>query len=112
MLSGRLYGVGLLLGVLTFGLSVTHGANASPSQPHADIQHGKAIFLRTCGVCHGLNRQGGSEGPALKNIVSKITHAQLIAWIEKPRPPMPALYPGQLSKQSVYDVAAYVETLK
>lgn len=41
----------------------------------------------------------------------KRTTAQIAGAIESPDPPMPKLYPGQLSEQDVSDIVAYLETL-
>lgn len=38
---------------------------AADTTKDAQIAHGKAIFEVTCSSCHGLNAEGGSQGPSL-----------------------------------------------
>jgi mono/diheme cytochrome c family protein len=85
--------------------------SVAPAAAAGDAAHGKQIFAEHCQVCHGPAGKGG-EAPSLKNEASRKSVAQLEAWIKKPAPPMPTLYPSPLSAQDVADVAAYVETLK
>lgn len=76
-----------------------------------DPARGKELFAKNCAICHGAAGIG-AEAPALRGESARKNTAQLQAWIEKPAPPMPALYPNPLSRRDVADVAAFVETLK
>lgn len=76
-----------------------------------NAEHGKTIFAQNCAACHGAAGQGGM-GPPLTNEASRKNLAETEGWIEKPAPPMPALYPKPLSAKDVADVAAFVQSLK
>ncbi len=115
------WGTGLMLEtmavVAAFGYGVAPAATVrAPATPATaitgDAAHGKQIFTANCAVCHGSQGQGGGVGPSLHGEVSRKSYAQVQAWIKKPVPPMPALYPSPLSGRDVADVAAYVESLK
>jgi mono/diheme cytochrome c family protein len=104
--------------VAAFGYGVAPAAAtlAPPSLagsvvPAADIARGKQLFAQNCAVCHGAKGQGG-EGPRLIGEASRKDFAQLQAWIKKPLPPMPTLYPAPLSAKDVAAVAAYVARLR
>lgn len=89
-----------------------HAPGAAPQAALAgDAAHGKALFAQNCAACHGARGQGGA-GPPLTNEASRKNLAETEAWIEKPAPPMPALYPQPLSAKDVADVAAFVQSLK
>ncbi len=100
------YGVAPAVTVLSPSAAVTQR-----TEPSGDVAHGRVLFAQNCAVCHGARGEGG-EGPPLKNEVSRKDFAQAQAWIKKPAPPMPALYPNPLSAKDVADVAAFVESLK
>jgi mono/diheme cytochrome c family protein len=76
-----------------------------------DPTRGKHLFAQNCAICHG-HQGAGAEAPALKGEATRKNAAELEAWIKKPAPPMPKLYPSPLSDKDVTDVAAYVEQLK
>ncbi|MBV8595719.1 MAG: c-type cytochrome, partial [Candidatus Eremiobacteraeota bacterium] len=71
---------------------------------------GEALFAQNCAGCHGSGGAGGI-GPSLKGESKRKDLANLIQWIENPKPPMPKLYPKPLNESEVRSVAAYVETL-
>jgi mono/diheme cytochrome c family protein len=79
--------------------------------PTGNVAHGKILFAQNCAACHGASGQGGM-GPPLKNEAARKNLAETQAWIEKPAPPMPTLYPHPLSAKDVADVAAFVQSLK
>ena len=99
---------GILLGFLIVAVSVLRAAAQTST---GNAAHGKQLFAQNCAVCHGPQGQG-AEAPRLKGEASRKNLAQLEAWIKKPAPPMPSLYPKPLSATDVADVAAYVESLK
>lgn len=103
-----------------FGYGVAPSV-AIPSAPPAHVQsaatagdatHGKLLFAQNCAACHGAKGEGGGMAPSLEHETSRKSYAQTVSWIEKPAPPMPALYPNPLGAQDVADLAAFVETLK
>jgi mono/diheme cytochrome c family protein len=73
--------------------------------------NGKNIFSQNCASCHGASGTEGGTGPSLKGEKSKKNFSATVAWIKKPEPPMPKLYPSPLNAQQVNDVAAYVQSL-
>lgn len=86
-------------------------AGRQPSFTAADIVHGKQIFAANCAACHGAHGEGG-VGPSLHDEASRKDFAEVQAWIKKPAPPMPTLYPSPLNARDVHDVGAFVESLK
>lgn len=86
---------------------------ASSPQPQLvpDAVRGASIFTANCASCHGATGREGGFGPSLTHENRKMDIAFTMAWIEKPNPPMPRLYPSPLSEQDVADVAAYVDSL-
>jgi mono/diheme cytochrome c family protein len=63
-----------------------------------------------CQVCHGQSGRGGI-GPELLGERAHKNEAETADWIEHPLPPMPKLYPRELSDRDVTDVASYVMSL-
>lgn len=122
-------GIGVVasLSLLLMGLLAIGGYGTSPPPqvvaqapvPISPGQHesspnaarGATIFAQNCAACHGARGQGGM-GPSLVGESARKNFAQAVAWIEHPKPPMPALYPQTLNQQDVHDVAAFVESLK
>ena len=103
--------------VAAFGFGVAPAGVAVAAAPPpvtasaADVAHGKQLFAQDCAICHG--REGaGLEAPRLKGEAARKDIPELEAWIKKPAPPMPALYPSPLGERDVDDIAAYVEQLK
>jgi mono/diheme cytochrome c family protein len=93
----------------------THGnAQSATSATHVAIGNGSRgadVFRANCAVCHTATGAAAGVGPALTNEKQRKTYDQTVAWIEQPDPPMPKLYPAQLSEKDVQDVAAYVQSL-
>ncbi|MHB8146445.1 MAG: c-type cytochrome [Vulcanimicrobiaceae bacterium] len=87
------------------GVTVAHNVSGP-----ADVAHGAKLFSQNCAVCHGAHG-GGGEGPSLHGERTRKDLQQAQQWIMNPSPPMPALFPGTLSRADVRDVAAYIETL-
>jgi mono/diheme cytochrome c family protein len=81
------------------------------TQSPADSVHGKQIFAQDCASCHGAAGAGGM-GPSLKNEHIRKDQEAAAAWIKKPAPPMPTLYPSVLNDKDVRDVASFIESLK
>jgi mono/diheme cytochrome c family protein len=102
--------------VAAFGYGVAPAAAGIPpssasAPPAGNAVHGQQLFAQNCAVCHGQHGEG-AEGPSLRNERVRKDFAEVQAWIKKPAPPMPTLYPSPLSAADVADVAAYVESLK
>lgn len=76
----------------------------------ADITHGRDLFFGLCGACHGAD--GKAWRPIdLTKVKNKMTEAELVAFIKKPRAPMPAPFPEPLNAQDerdIRDIAAFL----
>ncbi|HLI97940.1 MAG TPA: cytochrome c [Candidatus Baltobacteraceae bacterium] len=79
--------------------------------PSANLNHGKALYDSQCAACHGQRGVGGPVGPALEKEYARRSYRSVYAILLDPAPPMPKLYPGQLTKNDLRDVSAYVESL-
>ncbi len=77
----------------------------------ASLNRGKAVYEAQCAACHGQRGIGGPVGPALQKEYARRSFRSVYALIADPTPPMPKLYPGQLTKNDLRDVSAYVESL-
>ncbi len=87
------------------------GHGAAATAPRDDASHGGMLYAKSCAACHGARGVNGPIGPALGGERKRRSRAQIAAAIENPDPPMPKLYPGELSHQDVADIVAYLETL-
>lgn len=76
-----------------------------------DATRGKTLYAMNCAACHGATGHEGGIGPSLRGEKNKMDRAAVVAWIKKPLPPMPKLYPSPLNAKDVNDVAAFIETL-
>lgn len=87
-----------------------------------DARKGKAVYEKSCVLCHGP--QGRGDGPVGKTInppaadftsaaSKKKADAELLATIETGRPPTAMVgWKGQLSEAEIQDVLAYVKSLR
>lgn len=86
---------------------------AGLSAADASAPEGQRLFLSNCASCHGMNAEGGSEGPSLVGVGSAAVHFQ----VETGR--MPLAQPGpqapksrrKFDDQQVADLAAYIASL-
>lgn len=105
----------LLAAALSACTTATHGGNAvvvgTGATLGGDKKAGAAVFAANCASCHGPEGAGGDVAPSLRDESRRMNFETVASWIEDPQPPMPKLYPQQLSDQQVRDVAAYVQTL-
>jgi mono/diheme cytochrome c family protein len=101
--------VALAVGLVAGGDAPGDRALAA-SAPAGNLAHGKSLFAANCSSCHGATGRGGL-GPSLIGEKSRKDLAAAVAWIKKPLPPMPKLYPAPLGEKDVLDIATYVETL-
>ncbi len=92
------------------GANANHSAaNATPTTP--STARGALLFAANCAACHGNRGRAGRIGPQLRDERKRKSAEAIRAIITDPDPPMPKLYPGQLTSQDVDDLTAYVETL-
>ncbi|RMF93541.1 MAG: hypothetical protein D6736_01615, partial [Nitrospinota bacterium] len=85
-----------------------------PLPPGGDAENGKAIFESIgCLGCHAINGKGGTFGPDLGQVGSKVNAQWLFNWIKDPRrydphTKMPRL---PLTDAQIRDVVAYLASL-
>jgi mono/diheme cytochrome c family protein len=107
----------VMLGMVASGCAhhATAGTAASGAGPAAvaagDTTRGRALFVAQCAACHDVTGVEGGVGPSLKNERKRKSHAQVVASIEHPQPPMPKLYPAPLSDADVEDLVRYIQSL-
>ena len=97
-------------------------ANTPAHAGAGDARKGKAVYEKSCVLCHGP--QGRGDGPVGKTInppaadftstaSKKKTDAELLATIETGRPSTAMVgWKGQLSEAEIQDVLAYVKSLR
>jgi ubiquinol-cytochrome c reductase cytochrome c subunit len=91
----------------------TPQAEAANGLATGSVDEGRALFLKNCSSCHGLNAEGSSDGPTLVGVgaasvdfqvsTGRMPAAQLGAQIVEKR--------AQFTAQQVADLAAYVASL-
>jgi mono/diheme cytochrome c family protein len=101
---------------LRWGASVIAAAAlagcASGQKPRsAQTQRGELVYRRECAACHGERGINGPIGPSLRGERLRRSEQQIYAIVLDPSPPMPKLYPGNITKEELRDVTAYVESL-
>lgn len=74
------------------------------------MQRGKAVYAAQCQACHGASGEGGI-GPKLQHERERRSFEKVRSIVLDPDPPMPKLYPAELTANDVRDVSAYVESL-
>jgi len=77
----------------------------------ASTSRGLGLFVKNCEACHGAKTVPALVGPVLTGERKRRTRVEILDAIKNPEPPMPKLFPGELSAQDVADITAYVETL-
>lgn len=107
-----LLALGATGGVYT-AFAPTQEAEASVGVSAAAVDEGRALFLRNCASCHGLNAEGTTDGPSLVGVgaaavdfqveTGRMPAAQLGAQIEEK--------PNQFSREEIAALAAYVASL-
>lgn len=109
----------LLLLAALFMIGATYAVVAPATQVSADggtstqVQEGKELFAVTCASCHGLNGEGGSQGPSLAGVGAASVDFQVGTGR------MPLARPGQqaprkenlYSDQEIAALAAYVSSM-
>ncbi len=89
-------------------------ADAAGGLPAAAIDEGRALFLKNCSSCHGLNAEGTSDGPTLVGVGAAAVDFQ----VGTGRMPAARSETGQVPRKRVQftekqiaDLAAYVASL-
>ncbi|MGH8219964.1 MAG: PQQ-binding-like beta-propeller repeat protein [Steroidobacteraceae bacterium] len=89
------------------GVGDSSGASAGPSAGVPDPIAGQRIYIQVCASCHGPDGDLIS-GHGLSNVAARLGRTRTLRAIERPKAPMPKLYPNLLSGQDAANVAAYV----
>lgn len=94
-------------------LAPTPQAQATTGVSQASIDEGRALYLKNCSSCHGLNAEGATEGPSLIGVgaasvdfqvaTGRMPAAQLGAQIEPKR--------NQFTDEEIAAMAAYIASL-
>jgi ubiquinol-cytochrome c reductase cytochrome c subunit len=94
-------------------LAPTPQAEASAGVSQEAVDEGRALFLKNCSTCHGLNAEGTSDGPSLVGVgaasvdfqvgTGRMPAAQLGAQIKAKR--------VQFTQDEIAALAAYVASL-
>jgi mono/diheme cytochrome c family protein len=121
MMPIRLLSLVVTLGVMLFGAGCTGDGSRTSAATATDtatqsayvgnIASGREAFTINCATCHGATGREGGVGPALTDEKARKNYDETIAWIENPLPPMPKLYPSPISRETVEDIAAYVQSI-
>ena len=94
-------------------LAPTTDARAAVGTSAQSIEEGRALFLRNCSSCHGLNAEGTSDGPSLVGVgaasvdfqvaTGRMPAAQLGAQVEPKR--------VEFTDEEIASLSAYVASL-
>ncbi|ULA64321.1 MAG: Cytochrome c oxidase polypeptide II [Nitrospira sp.] len=113
------------MGIAAFAILAPWLLGVNSPVAHAaagDVGKGKAVYEKNCVLCHGP--QGRGDGPVGKTVIppaadftsaasKKKSDAELLATIENGRPSTAMVaWKGQLSKEEIQDVLAYVNRLR
>jgi quinol---cytochrome-c reductase cytochrome c subunit len=91
----------------------TPQAEASSGEPTGSVDEGRALFLKNCSSCHGLNAEGTTDGPTLVGVGAASVDFQ-VATGRMPAAQSGAQVPAkrvQFNEQEIADLAAYVASL-
>jgi ubiquinol-cytochrome c reductase cytochrome c subunit len=91
--------------------ALSMSALAASQGPTGDKAKGKTSFERTgCWQCHGLQGQGGNEGPRIAAPVS-MTWPAMSRFVRSARRSMPPYTEKVLSEQELADIYAYLQSI-
>ncbi|MDH2909160.1 MAG: cytochrome c [Candidatus Eremiobacteraeota bacterium] len=102
-------------GIASLALLLTacsgHARSNGAGMMRGDGSRGRSVYLRRCAACHGADARGTRLGPALRALKSSWNVKRIFGAIEEPEAPMPKLYPSQLTRRELADVAAYIDDI-
>ena len=97
----------VVLSAVAFGISPVVSAPA----PQGDPAKGKTAFERVgCWQCHGLEGQGGREGPRIAAPVP-LAYPALSGFVRTTSGDMPPYTEKVLSDQEMIDIYAYLQSI-
>ena len=86
----------------------TSAASASPVAQAAPTTQGEQVFRANCAGCHGLQGEGGTEGPSLHALPAESATVPGVANVVRRGPNGMPPFANQLSDADVQAVADYV----
>jgi quinoprotein glucose dehydrogenase len=84
----------------------TQNNNSQNSSPQNVYEKGKRFYMARCASCHGADRMGSGDIPALLNINKKMSKEQVVHQIKNGGGMMPAF--RNISKAQTHQVLAYL----
>jgi len=106
-----LFIAGATLSAAVFAAPAVFAAQAPAAAPAGDVAKGKAVFERTgCYQCHGLQGQGGREGPRIASPVP-LAWPALSTFVRTTKGDMPPYTENVLSNQELADIYAYMRSI-
>ncbi|NNM99405.1 MAG: cytochrome c [Candidatus Eremiobacteraeota bacterium] len=100
-------------GIASLALLLTacsgHARSDGAGMMQGDGSRGRSVYVQRCAACHGADARGTRLGPALHALKPSWNEKRIFAAIEEPEAPMPKLYPAQLTRRDLADVAAYID---
>lgn len=81
-----------------------------PAQKENNLQAGKRLYSSTCAQCHGPERKGGGNYPALTDVNKKYNEAQFAALVTAGRRMMPSF--NQLAASEKKALASFILNLQ
>jgi ubiquinol-cytochrome c reductase cytochrome c subunit len=103
--------LGVLAGVYALLAPRTEAVEAADTS--TAVEEGRQLFLQSCSSCHGLNAQGGSQGPSLIGVGSAGVQFQVgTGRMPLARPQAQAKRkPPSFTREQIDQLAAYVASL-
>ena len=109
----------LLLALVAMGAAYTAfapspQAEASNGQPTGSVDAGRALFLKNCSSCHGLNAEGTTDGPTLIGVGAASVDFQVATGRMPAARSEVAQVPAkrvQFNDEQIASLAAYVASL-
>jgi ubiquinol-cytochrome c reductase cytochrome c subunit len=102
-----LFAAAAVLSATAFGAAPSFGGAA----PQGDAAKGKAAFERVgCWSCHGLQGQGGREGPRIAAPVP-MAYAAMAGFVRTTSGDMPPYTEKVLSNQEMADIYAFLQSI-
>ena len=101
-------------GVAYTAIAPTPQAEASATANTSQIDEGRSLFLRNCSSCHGLNAEGGSDGPTLIGVGAASVDFQVATGRMPAARSEAAQIPDkrvQFSEEEIASLAAYIASL-
>lgn len=94
------------IGLAACDSGTSQGSAGSPTS----VEAGQAVFSRYCQVCHPGGNPGA--GPALRELVPKLTDEQMRSVVRTGKNRMPGYGPQEISDDELTGLVAYIRTLK